>query len=251
MPKLNLHFQRFEFKYYLPKNKADKIIPAFLAHMEWDPYIQGTGRDFYEVNSLYFDSSNFGCFWDKESGIADRKKLRLRFYGQEINDKTPVFVEIKRKKDALVIKDRIKLEAADCFNNVFDEKLLGLLSKDQENNFLQELVWFKKRNVMRPKLFVSYNRKALISKMDKRFRVTFDYNIKTKLLNDFKDYSCNNLKEVYPNGLILELKYNNILPAWFQQIIQKYQLQRIAFSKYCNSLRKVVPNLDDNNYSIN
>jgi len=249
MAKPTLHFQRFEFKYYLPKNIADKLIPALLNYMDWDPYIKESGQDYYQVNSLYFDSPDFGCFWDKESGIADRKKLRFRFYNDIKDQASPIFAEIKRKKDALVIKDRISIDAASSSNDNFDKKLSELLNADQDNDFLHELVWFKKRNTLRPKLFVSYKRKALVGKIDKKFRVTFDYDIKTQLANDL-DISPNKFKNVYPGGAVLELKYNNVLPAWFHKIIQRYQLQRLAYSKYCNSLRVAMPQFDDNNYSV-
>jgi len=228
MAKPNLHFQRFEFKYYLPKNKADKIIPALLPHMNWDPYILARQEDYYQVNSLYFDSPDWGCFWDKESGLRDRKKLRYRFYNQD----SPVFLELKRKQDALVIKDRIDLD------------------KQDNRQLLNEINWFKTRNNMRPKLFVRYKRKALIGKLDPRFRITFDYDIETQLTNSLKPNSKKWTK-VYKDGVVLELKYNNVLPSWFHKIIQKFNLDRIAYSKYCNSLRQVVPALDDNNYSPN
>lgn len=248
MTKPNLHFQRFEFKYYLPKNKADKLIPALLNYMEWDPFVLATGRDFYQVNSLYFDSSDFGCFWDKESGISNRKKLRFRFYNQRKED-TPIFLEIKRKRDALTIKDRINLDFDDCTNGNLDNNLKKLLRARPDDKFLRELIWFKGRNSLKPKLFVTYNRKALVSKRDKRFRITFDYNIQTQLCDSITS-ECTRLKNVFPDGVVLELKYNNVLPQWFHRIIQKYQLQRLAYSKYCNSLRQVIPQFDDNNYSV-
>ena len=163
MPKLKLHFQRFEFKYYLPKSKADKLIPALLNYLDWDPYIKELNTDFYQVNSLYFDNQTFGCYWDKESGLSDRKKLRLRYYNQLSNLNSPVFLEIKRKKDALVIKDRISIDAASSSNDNFDKKLSELLNADQDNDFLHELVWFKKRNTLRPKLFVSYKIQTILT----------------------------------------------------------------------------------------
>jgi len=253
--KPKLHFQRFEFKYYLPKNTADKLIPALLNHMDWDPYIvaastsgSGSGQDFYSVNSLYFDSPDLGCFWDKESGVGNRKKMRFRFY-EDVKDKSPVYLEIKRKKDALVIKDRIKLSAQDGSNNNLDRHLSLLTKENTDDEFLKELIWFKRRNSMKPKLFISYKRKALVGKKDKKFRVTFDYDIKTQLMSDLGK-PTSRLKEVYPGGVVLELKYNNVLPVWFHQIIQKFQLERLSYSKYCNSLRQVMPQLDDNNYSL-
>ncbi|PIS04811.1 MAG: hypothetical protein COT81_04665 [Candidatus Buchananbacteria bacterium CG10_big_fil_rev_8_21_14_0_10_42_9] len=249
MEKAKLHFQRYEFKYYLPKAKADKLIPTLLKYMAWDPYIQATDQDFYQVNSLYFDSPDYGCFWDKESGIVDRKKLRFRYYNNLTLGVTPIFAEIKRKNDALAIKDRIKLTADQAARENFDNSLRQLLRQDPEDMFLSELLWFKQRNSMQPKLFISYDRKALISKRDQRFRVTFDYNIKARRQHDLNDVH-GRLVEVYPEGTVLELKYNNILPVWFHKIIQKYQLQRLAYSKYCNALRHNMPRFDDNNYKV-
>ena len=249
MAEPNLHFQRFEFKYYLPKRIADKIIPALLSHLKWDNYAIKSDDNFYQVNSLYFDSPNYACFWDKESGVAKRKKLRLRFYGESLTDNSHVFIEIKRKHDALVTKDRLKLKAADCDNKNLTKRLKGLLDLDKENAFLHELIWFIKSNSLRPKLFITYKRKALVGKRDSKLRVTFDYDIRTMRMNRL-DNRCKKLKSVFPDGVVLEIKYNNVLPAWLHKIICQYQLDRIAFSKYCNSLRKVLPQFDDNNYSL-
>ncbi|MDP2586444.1 MAG: polyphosphate polymerase domain-containing protein [Candidatus Komeilibacteria bacterium] len=250
LPLIPLHFQRFEFKYYLPETKADKIIPALLNYMDWDPHTLGYGQDYYQVNSLYYDSPDYGCFWDKESGISDRKKLRFRYYSNDLAPDSPVFLEIKRKNDALVIKDRLQLKFADCLNSRLDNYLTALNSSVETAGLASEISWFKKRNCLKPKLFVSYQRKALISKRDKKFRVTFDYNITTGLLENFNQVP-RQLKKVFPRTVVLELKFNNIMPGWFHKIIQKYQLQRLAYSKYCNCLRIAKPEFDDNNYNLN
>ena len=175
--KPKLHFQCFEFKYYLPKNKADKLIPALLNHMNWDPYIAASDKDYYQVNSLYFDSPAYGCFWDKEARVRDRKKLRYRFYN-DLMAASQVFLEIKRKRDALVIKDRINLTISGC-NNELDKNLYHLKKENPDNKFLAELIWFKRRNSMKPKLFVCYKRKALVDKIDPKLRITFDYDIQS------------------------------------------------------------------------
>ncbi|MFA4833297.1 MAG: polyphosphate polymerase domain-containing protein [Patescibacteria group bacterium] len=247
MLKPSLHFQRFEFKYYLPKNKADKIIPALLRHMNWDPYIAERDEDYYYVNSLYFDSPTFGCFFDKESGVADRKKLRYRFYN-DISKESPIFLEIKRKRDALVVKDRVSLNGFECQKTKLDQVLKKIKKQNPENKFLDELIWFKCRNSMRPKLFVRYKRKAFIGKLDSKLRVTFDYDIKTQKSSSLTP-NPQKLIDVYKDGVVIELKYNNILPNWLHGIIQQFDLGRLAYSKYCNSLRYVYPYLDDNNYS--
>ncbi|MDP3740942.1 MAG: polyphosphate polymerase domain-containing protein [bacterium] len=248
MAKPTLHFQRFEFKYFLPRHYVRQLVAALLPHMEWDPYAKAQGG-FYRVNSLYFDSPDYGCFWDKEAGVADRKKLRFRYYGDKINTDTPVFAEIKRKQDALTIKDRIALLAKDTHGPAFERTLNQLAKVDASNEFLQEIRWFRSRNAMRAKLLVSYDRRALVGMREKKFRVTIDENIKTSLQSELGGKS-RLTRKVYPHGVVFEVKYNNVLPAWFHRVLQTFELQRLAYSKYCNSLRLVIPQFNDNNYQL-
>lgn len=250
MNRPTLHFQRFEFKYYLSKSTADKLIPALISFMDWDPYVQKgkQGSHSYKVTSLYYDTYDFSCFWDKESGIADRKKLRLRFYNN-LTTESDIFVEIKRKQDALVVKDRVAFGYSKDIILKLDEKLKQMLAIKPHDEFLHELFWFKKRNNLSPKLCVSYDRKALVGRKNKNFRVTFDYNMKAWFSSHLNP-GMHHTKNIFPEGVTLELKYNNILPSWFHRIIQRYQLQRLAFSKYCNALRVANPILDDGNYIV-
>jgi len=88
---------------------------------------------------------------------------------------------------------------------------------------------------------VIYKRKPLISKVDPNFRVTLDYNLKTYLAD-----WINNKKEglaVNSDKVIIEVKFNNVLPFWFHQIIQRYNLDRQPFSKYCSCLEVCRPGL--------
>ena len=248
MAKPTLHFQRFEFKYFLPKHKVKQLVAALLPHMAWDPNAKETG--FYRVNSLYFDSPDYGCFWDKEAGVADRKKMRLRYYGDSLAPDTPVFAEIKRKNDALIIKDRVGLLAKDCVGTAFEKKIRELSRSGKDNGFLQELVWFVKRNVMRPKLHVTYNRRALLGKRDKRFRVTIDENIESRLQPFFSESKARLPRRIYPHGVVFEVKYHNVLPSWFHRVLQTFELQRLAYSKYGNSVRMILPQFNDNNYQL-
>ncbi|MDP3993645.1 MAG: polyphosphate polymerase domain-containing protein [bacterium] len=248
MAKPTLHFQRFEFKYFLPKHKVKQLIAALLTHMVWDPNARETG--FYRVNSLYFDSPDYGCFWDKEAGVADRKKMRLRYYGDLLASDTPVFAEIKRKKDALIIKDRVGLLAKDCAGIAFEQKIRELSHSEKDNGFLQELMWFIKRNAMRPKVHVTYNRRALFGKRDKRFRVTIDENIESRLQPFFGESKARLPRRIYPHGVVFEVKYHNVLPSWFHRVLQTFELQRLAYSKYGNSVRMILPQFNDNNYQL-
>jgi len=250
MPKLAYHFQRFEFKYYLPIARADALIPHLLTYMAWDPYSVHLPDGAYRVNSLYYDTPRFGCFFDKESGIAKRKKLRLRFYEPTAREGMNVFIEMKRKANALIVKDRVSVPYEAGLERYLDKSIQRLFEDSSADiGFLRELLWFYKKNTLVPKHFITYKRRALVSKTDSRFRVTFDSNIQTTYSNSL-DIGGRRLYEVYPGNVVLELKYNNTLPAWFQRIIQRKQLLQLSYSKYNNGIRAVYPALDDNNYRI-
>lgn len=246
--KPTLHFQRFEFKYFLPKHRVPQLIASLRQHMIWDPFYDASQKGTYRVNSLYFDTPGYDCFWDKEAGVADRKKLRLRYYGDLEDGNSPVFVEIKRKKDALILKDRVDIRASEAAGTAPLQARLRLLRAGNPNaEFAEELAWFLRRNSLRPKLFVSYDRTALEAKRNREFRVSIDQNIQAREQFGLT-LGKKPLTKIYPHGVVFEVKYQNILPAWFQRLLQKFEFQRLAFSKYANAIRHVIAEFDDNNY---
>lgn len=245
--KPTLHFQRFEFKYFLPKHRVPQLVAALRQHMIWDPFYDASKKGTYHVNSLYFDTPSYDCFWDKEAGVADRKKLRFRYYSNSPVSTSPMFLEIKRKKDALILKDRIAVTRQDAQGLLLHHKLRELRRVNPTAEFTEDLAWFLRRNSLRPKLFVSYDRTALEAKRNREFRVTIDQNIRARQQFAFGE-SQKAARKIYPHGVVFEVKYQNILPAWFHRLLQKFELQRLAFSKYANAIRHVIPEFDDNNY---
>ncbi|RJQ31653.1 polyphosphate polymerase domain-containing protein [Candidatus Parcubacteria bacterium] len=246
--KIKLHFQRFEFKYQMRVDLIDGIIPELLKYMEWDPYARSQKEHFYFVSSLYYDSVGLDCYYQNMSGTRTRKKLRIRFYDSKLCPSSPVFLEIKKKYDSVVVKDRLAVSKENCLKllecDAKIKKSLPLNEQETLNNFL----WLKYYNGMVPQNMVIYKRKPLISKSDPGFRVTLDYDLVTYnsiLLDDRKEgYS------VLPYMAVMEVKFNNILPFWFHQIIQKYNLQRGPFSKYCRSLEICKPDLAENIFQV-
>ena len=239
--KIKLHFQRFEFKYQAPLDLVEGIIPELLKYMEWDPYVKNLDHKYYVVSSLYYDSAGLGSYYQKLAGERTRKKLRIRFYDAKLTPETKVFLEIKRKYDAVVLKDRVVLTQKDCYDLIKNNKKLKLCLPENELETLNEFLWTKLYNGMMPQNMVIYKRKPLISKVDPNFRVTLDYDLVTYLAN-----WLSTKKEgiaVNPNGVVIEVKFNNVLPFWFHQIIQNYNLDRQPFSKYCNSLEVCRPEL--------
>lgn len=239
--KFKLHFQRFEFKYQAPLNLIEGLIPDFLKYMAWDPYARDLPNKSYAVSSLYFDSVGLGCYFQNLNGDRVRKKLRIRFYDSFLKPETPVFLEIKRKYDMVSIKDRLTLANSDCFDLLQGKRNFGLSFSGHNLETLDEFLWLKYYNGMVPQNMVIYDRKPLISKVDPNFRVTIDYNIRTYSASWLSDKK--NRLSVNPGQAVLEVKFNNILPFWFHQLILKHNLERRPFSKYCRSLEVCRPEL--------
>lgn len=226
--KIQYFFQRFEFKYLLPKKEIDATYDILLHnHLVRDPFLSN-GQDYYTVSSLYLDSPDFMCYNEKISGIKNRTKLRLRTYSDG-NDLDNIFLEIKRKSDAVVIKDRAKINKELYFRCLNSSHRIG--GEEIKNKAIQEFIVRQRAYSMGPLIFVRYKRKPLVSRFDNNLRVTLDYDIEASGAKSFVDYDKFNA--INPNGAVMEIKYNNSLPDWLHRIIQKYELNRQSFSKYC------------------
>ncbi len=220
-------------KYLLPENLADVLVPKLLKHMDWDPYAEKKPGKKYYINSLYYDSCGFACYYEKIAGLEKRKKLRLRVYEDLLNPNTKVYIEIKRKDNIIVLKDRIIASFNDCCQSFLkgDYNILRKNRPEKEISFINEFIWTKDYNCFKPQILISYCRSPLVGKIDQRFRVTFDSDL-TAVPADW--LTVNKAKiPVCPGFVIMEVKFNNTLPAWFHEIIKDYNLERISFSKYC------------------
>jgi len=231
--KPKLHFERFEFKYPMPADLIERIVPDLMSYMVWDPYVAARNSDHYDVTSLYYENANFDVYNEKVAGVKKRKKLRLRFYGQEYNRSDPIFCEIKRRDDSTIIKDRFPLAYSQCQDLLKGQNAKQLLNhSDLPKETIKEFLVTVKQKGLFPRVLVTYKRKPLIGKFDDNFRITLDSEIKASVSNNL---DAQRWVDIYPRTAILELKFYNALPEWFGQLIQQHSLDRQAFSKYANS----------------
>jgi hypothetical protein len=129
VPRAPLHFQRIELKYFLPYRQLNHFVERVSRRTDVDPYLvkEGLGRTRYPVTSLYFDSYDLAAWREKEDGQFFRRKIRLRTYTEEFTEQAPCFLEIKRRLDAVVLKDRIGLPAGVLTPDVSPTRLLAHL----------------------------------------------------------------------------------------------------------------------------
>jgi VTC domain len=171
-------------------------IKSFLYVVKLHPALFTETYEERRVNSLYFDTDDYSYYQDTTLGKSDRLKVRLRWYGNDIETISDGKVEIKSKSGYLGSKDTFNLGSfpTDEFLTNYKEYVN---SAEDLDTACKQLFRF-----LRPILIVSYLRRYFIS-ADKRFRITLDYAL------GFYDVQSgfNPLKKVSSNVTVLELKY--------------------------------------------
>lgn len=232
---MKLHFQRFEFKYLLDFDQFQRISVRLKQYVSLDGFARSSSRGFYEVISLYYDSPKFYYYFEKIDGAPNRKKIRLRTYKVDNSFVDNVFFEIKRKRDAVILKDRILMDkyAYNSFIQNHSFEPVGVADGNNQN-IIEEYNIERFTKCLEPKVLVSYIRQPYIGTFNKNFRVTFDYNIKASECDNLFETNFN--KDVLSDKVVMEIKFNGRLPYYIREIITMYNLERIPYSKYCNSL---------------
>jgi len=171
------------------------------------------------VNSIYFDTLNFKSAIDNLSGVSDREKFRVRWYGDYLDLFKQPILENKIKKNFQGQKIYFKL---DEFNNkkLDQNNLLNLTKK------INDLIPNKN---LYPVSMTNYKRIYLISS-NNEIRATLDYDIKYRKLSHYIENFFLKVEEV-----ILELKYATNIDSYLRNQISG--ITRISKnSKYINSL---------------
>ncbi len=106
-------FQRYETKYMLSPIMARKLRKSLPGHLQMDEY----GLD--TICSLYYDTPDHQLIRRSLEKPVYKEKLRLRSYGPA-KETSPIYVELKKKYNCLVIIDE-----AHAFG-VFGENGLGV-----------------------------------------------------------------------------------------------------------------------------
>lgn len=237
--------RRFERKYIIDFATYLNIKKDIEKYFVPDKYGDKEGR--YTVSSLYYDSPDWRFYNEKEAGIENRVKVRLRTYkdlcGNPLLPKNQVLLEIKRKFGFCIVKKKLMLEENEAKKFLekpdLNKEFLNQFKDKLAKSVLIESAYLKYLYNLRPAIVVKYIRQAFVNKFGPPVRITFDSNIKYRITNLIandiicKDYSLN------PKYLILEIKYDEIFPIWIERLIEKHNLPLQNFSKYCESVDKL------------
>ena len=228
---------RQEFKYLLSAFQAALIESALCRHgLLPDPF---SSPGAYAITSLYFDTPELSDYYDKLGGLARRRKLRARSYGENLFHPATdaVWLENKEKDNMLISKSRVRISPESLRDfcgpqGAFD--LSAIYDRYKDNERFRRFAFFFLRGNYKPHALVRYRRRAFEGVFRSEFRVTLDRELEACRYNGFQGMILPTL--VAPGKVVMEVKFIESLPWWFRTLLETFHLSRTAFSKYANSV---------------
>ena len=227
---------KYEYKYVVPVGKMDLLRSMVLPFVNKDKFMNLCPECGYTVRSIYFDTPTYMFYHEKVDGLSNRKKIRIRGYNLYAADNI-VFLEIKRKQEKRISKNRAPVKFSDLGNilsngNPKDYMIDGHRKKNTLDDLNRFLFNIKKDRLM-PTVLVTYEREAYFGKFDHSLRITFDKNLRGAChppLDALYDDDC--LKWANHNHFVFEVKFYDVFPSWLKMINNRLGLQLGSFSKY-------------------
>ncbi len=186
----------------------------------------------YLIKSLYFDDLNSKSYYEKMDGVLYRKKYRIRIYN---DDDSFIRLEKKMKHNNMTAKEQMLIS-----KDIYCKILNG--NYDEIHNaegLLLEFLNDAKTKGLIPSIIVGYHRIAFIYPISD-VRITFDSNIESGLYNyDLFDSNMPTYRVDEKGKIVLEVKFNEVLPLHIANILNDIPSCREAVSKFaiCRSIK--------------
>lgn len=230
-------FRRHECKYLISQDLAAEIRAYARPYLTPDPFAAASPDVSYDITSLYLDSPDLRLFHETEDGQLNRIKLRIRSYDED--PESPVFMEIKRRFNSLVLKGRTRI-STDAMASILSGGApdASSLPEIQQANYQEFLGWIA-RWLAQPTIWVRYRREAYVGIFNQDVRITMDRNLVcAPPTGGFGLTRPSAWLPVEDRRVVLEIKFDESYPDWVTQIIQRFGLARRSYSKYGFSVRR-------------
>lgn len=232
----NLLPSRYECKYLVSDGAATEIRAFIQPFMVPDAFARRQPGHCYPISSLYFDTLDLALYRQTSSGEKNRFKLRVRSYSDDAA--TPVFLEVKRRVNDVILKRRAGLQrdaARDMLTTGNYTRLEGSTSE-----LLADLAYFTGHVTVagaRPFLRIRYVREAYEAVGGDPLRITLDTHIAWNPTST-PDFTLNGegWRSASVPGTVLEIKFTDRYPRWVGEMIRAFGLQRQSVAKYVLSV---------------
>ncbi|MFI3249482.1 MAG: polyphosphate polymerase domain-containing protein [Eubacteriales bacterium] len=224
-------FARYEYKYRISSQQYAHLKLAMASHMKLDQFGKHT------INNIYFDTADFLLIRRSLEKPVYKEKLRVRWYGAR-TDKTPIYIELKKKYKGVVYKRRIKRSWGET-RGYFEQQLP--LPQNEEGQITKELDYFMDfYQNLAPALFLGYEREAYYGVENKDFRMTFDGNIRCEQSDIYQQENNGGTRVIGRDEVLLEVKTGEGLPSWLLEFFAQEKIYRSSFSKYGTAYREIL-----------
>lgn len=185
----------------------------------------------YKIRSLYFDNDSSDAYYEKLNGVLYREKYRIRYYN---DDDSFIRLERKLKHNNMTSKDQVAISRELC-----DKIITGEIEMLEGTGLLEEFLNDMRRKHLKPAVIVDYIRLAYTYPISD-VRITFDSRIKSgRYQYELFDYELPTYEILDENEVVLEVKFNEVLPETIAIILSTVPMYRQAVSKFalCRSIK--------------
>ncbi|WP_158589461.1 polyphosphate polymerase domain-containing protein [Butyrivibrio sp. CB08] len=231
-------YYRVEDKYIIYEDQIAYLINRLKEVMAYDEHSSEDGG--YLIRSVYFDDVNDSALFENEGGVDEREKFRIRTYER---DDSFIRLEEKSKKSGLTHKESAVISKETARGLLLDGNMAERAPVNsqvllREDGFLFKKLYARMNTaLLHPVTIVEYERQAFVEKVG-NVRITFDRNIgASEYVDRFFERDVYARPVMESGAHILEVKYDELLPEYIQQILEIGSLQRTAFSKYTMARR--------------
>ena len=211
-PQINYRYER---KFLVPEIHYNEILPS-LYNMNY--FVKYESR---LINNIYFDNYNFSSLTENIEGLSQRKKYRIRWYGETFKNSNKS-IEIKIKDEFVNSKksykfQNLKLNSLEEIKPFYNNLKKIIFKSDNKNlyNCVDSRV---------PTLFNKYNRMYFVDHTQKT-RITVDKN-----LNYFSPITGLKVNE---KSIIIEAKYDKE-----SQFINNFK--HLSFTRYSKYVKRLL-----------
>ncbi|MDD7175546.1 MAG: polyphosphate polymerase domain-containing protein [Clostridiales bacterium] len=215
---------RHELKYLITPAELSVLRGVLKPITQFDP--NGDENNEYIIRSLYFDTINDDALMEKIAGVGNRKKYRIRIYN--FSDRV-IKLECKSKYGDLISKQSVSIPR-DLAEQLIAGDPEGL--QRMRHPLLHDVYREMRTRLLRPAVIVDYVREAYLHPAQE-VRITFDKQLRTGLYStDIFNPSLPTYPVFDDPVEVLEVKYDEFLPAHLQTVLSGITAQRSAVSKY-------------------
>jgi hypothetical protein len=216
-----------EIKFLLPRVTGVAVRDWARQFLQPDPYGTGAFGDEYVTSTIYFESPGYDVFHRRKS--FGRSKYRIRRY----EGHSEVFLERKLRRPGMLTKRRSQVAASELSR--LDTAELGSWPGR----------WFHRRLLLRelrPVCQIWYGRVARGgSGASGPIRLTLDDVLRVAPAQRPAFGSGDGAVRILEESMILELKFRAEVPSQFRQLIEQFQLEPQAVSKYRTGITALEP----------